>query len=525
MGTRGYEVYRHKGRFFVMYNHCDSYPRGLGRYILSVIPKERDKFKRWLRDKRAMVDAEVKRWESMTTRERGSSRNFVSSSQPRTDVHIEWVYELDLDNLVFHINACPVLRLHHMPPAHIFLNCISFDHYGGVAYASNTPAQYRYNWRSSPPAVNDITLETYMHHNSSIASIHELLSIREALTNREVVRVKLLEVCVGSVITLHGTRVLRQMESLPDRESMTQRAVALAMTFVLLSLSTTPFSEFKFRVKIPESKFWWPQSDVCVLLCTHLDYEKNLQAAISELVEHILEITDGKDIVYGVAFSVFHCAIVRVDTGAGLDGPSVRHTPTLNFIPSYYAESPSTPGITALALLSQTIRFNHRAIMSRYLQEHDMNEQVETFQVPSSSGQLARLPVEILEKTAGYILDTDDLVAFAMSSQLAMLASVPSLKYPRVGRYPLFSNRLVAIKEDDVESNSKPRLHTAAFGTITEDGPGVMVVAADLEKYHCKKEALAWVDLPRFHGLGREYRLRYTIVAESTVDSVAEGVV
>ena len=36
MGMRGYKVYRYKGRYFVYYNHRDSYPDCLGKGILCI---------------------------------------------------------------------------------------------------------------------------------------------------------------------------------------------------------------------------------------------------------------------------------------------------------------------------------------------------------------------------------------------------------------------------------------------------------------------------------------------------------
>jgi len=40
MGTRGYIVWRCRGRYYVLYNHFDSYPSGLGETLLAQIPVE-----------------------------------------------------------------------------------------------------------------------------------------------------------------------------------------------------------------------------------------------------------------------------------------------------------------------------------------------------------------------------------------------------------------------------------------------------------------------------------------------------
>lgn len=44
MGTRGYVVYRLRGRHYITYSHWDSYPTGLGRKILLGIPTDPAEF-------------------------------------------------------------------------------------------------------------------------------------------------------------------------------------------------------------------------------------------------------------------------------------------------------------------------------------------------------------------------------------------------------------------------------------------------------------------------------------------------
>ena len=48
----------------------------------------------------------------------------MKDDRPATDINtvfIEWVYKIDLDNLIFHVNAQPMFRLDNMPPSQIFL--------------------------------------------------------------------------------------------------------------------------------------------------------------------------------------------------------------------------------------------------------------------------------------------------------------------------------------------------------------------------------------------------------------------
>ena len=49
MGTRGYLYVRYHGRFFVYYNHFDSYPDGLGEAILALIPTDPEEYRgKWM---------------------------------------------------------------------------------------------------------------------------------------------------------------------------------------------------------------------------------------------------------------------------------------------------------------------------------------------------------------------------------------------------------------------------------------------------------------------------------------------
>lgn len=45
MGTRGHFSIRCRGRYFVYYNHFDSYPEGLGDAIINLIPVDPDEFR------------------------------------------------------------------------------------------------------------------------------------------------------------------------------------------------------------------------------------------------------------------------------------------------------------------------------------------------------------------------------------------------------------------------------------------------------------------------------------------------
>jgi hypothetical protein len=44
MGTRGYYCYRFRGRLYAYYNHWDSYPSVLGKFLIENIPTDPQKY-------------------------------------------------------------------------------------------------------------------------------------------------------------------------------------------------------------------------------------------------------------------------------------------------------------------------------------------------------------------------------------------------------------------------------------------------------------------------------------------------
>jgi hypothetical protein len=118
MGTRGYKVYRHKGRYYVYYNRYDSYPDGLGLKLLHEIPRNvsKEEFEEWVRKTREYVYSQR---DSQVLNDPDNSAEYVSDKQPENDVFIEWIYEIDLDNLVFHVNPTPISLGQHATGRHI----------------------------------------------------------------------------------------------------------------------------------------------------------------------------------------------------------------------------------------------------------------------------------------------------------------------------------------------------------------------------------------------------------------------
>ena len=70
------------------------------------------------------------------------------------------------------------------------------------SYTPNTPEQYRFRWAVRSLTINDRFVALYDSHatpRSSIALLHDVLGIPEALTALEEVRVDLFEVLIGQI--------------------------------------------------------------------------------------------------------------------------------------------------------------------------------------------------------------------------------------------------------------------------------------------------------------------------------------
>ncbi|KAI9799426.1 MAG: hypothetical protein M1825_004526 [Sarcosagium campestre] len=152
MGTRGYKVFRFRGRYYAFYNHFDSYPDGLGAAIVREIPSNPDAYQEWLAERRA----EAQEWHDALERylchdddytlvTLGRAMGFGKPGRgnvwdvetdrlpdytPAThDVWIEWVYTIDLDNEIFSIDNGAHLRLDRIPRSS-WIDAIDFGYHG-----------------------------------------------------------------------------------------------------------------------------------------------------------------------------------------------------------------------------------------------------------------------------------------------------------------------------------------------------------------------------------------------------------
>ncbi|TFY83861.1 hypothetical protein EWM64_g145 [Hericium alpestre] len=115
---------------------------------------------------------------------------------------------------------------------------------------------------------------------------------------------------------------------------------------------------------------------------------------------------EGPREVFGVIFSITHCAIIRIDrSGPG----SFTHTPALPFLPSWDTTSAATPGITALARLAHLYDRQHylRLLMVCGIEPPHMPP------LPLPKDHILRqLPAEMLLRIIKYLPDTRDVISF-----------------------------------------------------------------------------------------------------------------
>ncbi|KAJ7176694.1 hypothetical protein C8R46DRAFT_988849 [Mycena filopes] len=455
MGTRGYRVYRWKGYYHVHYNHYDSYPDGLGVQVASEIPVgDEETYKKWLENIRAGLDEDVKQNKEQIDGDR--DEYFITTEQPTNDLFIEWVYEIDLDHEVFLVDTNPLFALSSMPSSELFLQCIGVDSYGHRAYDPTTPEEHIYHWKSDPPQVEQSVIDAYAtrHPNETgNLSISELLGGTDSLSDCETVRVAAHEVIIGRMLGVwevgHWIRIL---ETAHDRTDIPEILLPIGVNMVQVAIGPMLFGPGGPKHAPVEARsgngFGWLASDVCMLITTHLDDERNKKKNTLELVDEIIARREPGRVSYGILFSFFHCTIVRVDPQN-----SFTSTAALQFLPSFYAPSPSTPGITAIARLG--FHCPDRA-----------NTVADTIE---STHFLHNVPVEVLEQITEH-MGPSALQNLCVAVPLFKPAAQRVLSFPHVDNY-----RLVEVVQTKEEDEVDSLLSTKVFSATLDSVPGLQL--------------------------------------------------
>ncbi|KAF7294043.1 polymerase II transcription elongation factor [Mycena kentingensis (nom. inval.)] len=475
MGTRGYKVYRHKGFYYIYYNHYDSYPSGLGVNFKAQIPKDKAEYERWLERERAEFDQVFE--ENKDRIDDDDSDIGISREAPQNDLFIEWIYEIDLDNEVFHVDSMPVFSLRNMPPTDrtpvyvgrgsninwdkpgsstdaLFCDYIGFDSYGHRSCTHSTPAEHRYtaNGAAAPAPVDAKTIAAYRAHKPEIATVtsNELLDVvSNPAASWEAARIALYEVFVGGK--------MRNYESLAQciyRESIPSRLYAWGEQVLRFGLGRmwigTDAMALGESSNVETAPFEWIVPNVvCFRWATQLNDEANLKKHVLELVTAIADIKPaGNEPIFAILFSIFHCAIVSIEPN------SIKVTAAMQFIPSFHTRSPSTPGIAAIARLGS----------------HISRMRINPNLKPDNSKTTGlHLPTELIEPIAAH-LPPKDLIALSFASPALVPGLDIAMRFPYAGDFRL--ERVVprqipsgaAAASDNESPSPLEDTHCAEFG-------------------------------------------------------------
>ena len=138
MGTRGYKIIRFRGRYWIFYNHWDSYPEGLGQWLVDSIPADPEQYQKWLQSQRDAFAKKDALLHQILTVQHDDMRKLLSDEPHKpvfyaafdeklqanapphytsafNDLYIEWVYTIDLDREVFSIDNGAHFRLDQVP--------------------------------------------------------------------------------------------------------------------------------------------------------------------------------------------------------------------------------------------------------------------------------------------------------------------------------------------------------------------------------------------------------------------------
>ncbi|KAJ7033445.1 hypothetical protein C8F04DRAFT_1104758 [Mycena alexandri] len=329
----GYKVYRHKGYYHVHPLHFASYPDGLGVVVAGEVPiGPEEAYQNWLKKLREELDHQLDQNRELIGIDPESSAYFISTEAPSNDQWIEWIYEIDLDHEVFLVDSRPLFALNNMPATDDeFVEYIGFDSYGNRSYKSSTPIKHIYNWKSTPPKVDDQVVHRYNARqtlNSGHAAIPKLLGSSGPVDDCETVRIALYEALVAAMMENRGFAAGNfSLETASDRTQISTALLCRGIELVQLAFGRTLLCKTYERPPATQSEFSWLATNVCLRITTHLDDERHLKKSVLELVDEI-EAKPRSAATFGVLFSFFHCVVVCTDLQGGF-----HSTAALQFLP------------------------------------------------------------------------------------------------------------------------------------------------------------------------------------------------
>ncbi|CEN59710.1 hypothetical protein ASPCAL02154 [Aspergillus calidoustus] len=166
MGTRGLLFIRWEGRYYVYYNHYDSYPEGLGEAIVENIPITPEEYQEWLDNMRQTytrlsdqfqehilpISPDFLQPDGITTPKDRYFRSYLAvddrlEERPTLalenysgDLWIEWTYMIDLDRELLVVNQSAVFQLARLPHCPNWHGFLEQDNHGRTVLAVETPS-------------------------------------------------------------------------------------------------------------------------------------------------------------------------------------------------------------------------------------------------------------------------------------------------------------------------------------------------------------------------------------------------
>ncbi|KAF7289216.1 polymerase II transcription elongation factor [Mycena indigotica] len=434
MGTRGYRVYRYKRRYFVTYNHYDSYPRIFGVQVKKEVPSDAVEYQLWLATLRQKLEKELE----AHAVDKNASDFEIFHRPPVNDIFIEWIYELDLDNELFLVDNCPIFSLRNIPADDdVFCACIGFNSYGHRSYSPRTPVEYRDSWVVAPPLVDQAAIAAYAALGPEILGIDAILDRppdREP-PQWELARIAFYEIVVGGrmraqsfATSIHVLETVRDRRDIPLYISSWGAAV-LRLGIQRLDLNNIknrkPGSTIDSAPVSAQQLLWIVPDTVCVRFCTHLDDERVWKKEAGEMGHEMEQVES--ETVFGILFSLFHCAIMKRADG------KLQVTQAMQFLPSLHTDNPSTPGIAAVARLGLCEALNKPSVTRKSLPGHF----------------LSSVPPEIIQHIVEDLSTTDlDHLSWAAPAIFEPHVDTLLRRYSYVGEY-----RLDRVLPESVPSN------------------------------------------------------------------------
>ncbi|KAI0071066.1 hypothetical protein K474DRAFT_1712770 [Panus rudis PR-1116 ss-1] len=218
---------------------------------------------------------------------------------------------------------------------------------------------------------------------------------------------------------------------------------------------------------------YWGRKHIYVQFFTHLHDAAKLRDQVAQLVDTVLQDEDNVGrprVVFGVAFDFLHVVLVRINRTT----KTFTHTPALQFFPSRFATSASTPGIEALARLAdlsaeddlqfylghwysiyhpkcdapspqtgigkskRKLKGKRSTQLRRSARLKSTPKAPQTQPPPTALRRLTHgLPAELWMHVASFVDNGSDLVNLALVSRTIAHTTLPYLKYPQIGIYGL----------------------------------------------------------------------------------------